>query len=105
MRVHEGAQLTSQGFTPTVSWHEQEYIALGKDFRKRGKMLDEQFAIWIKVWTESPASYSGEFNKFDNIYVEPKLIEAGRDPKDFDIMCGIMGIFKGADDVADLDAT
>lgn len=33
------------------------------------------------------------------------LIEAGRDPKDFDIMGGIMGLFKGVDDVADLDET
>jgi probable F420-dependent oxidoreductase len=138
---------------PTVSWHEQEYIALGKDFRKRGKMLDEQFEIWRKVWTESPASYSGEFYKFDNIYVDPKpwtpggpplwitggplhpaairriakygsgyapggpmapgekeqiyaaLTAAGRDPKYFDIMGGIMGKFEGADDVADLDET
>jgi alkanesulfonate monooxygenase SsuD/methylene tetrahydromethanopterin reductase-like flavin-dependent oxidoreductase (luciferase family) len=138
---------------PTVSWHEQEYLALGKDFHKRGKMLDEHFEIWKKVWSESPASYSGEFYKFDNVYVDPKpwtpggprlwitgahlhpaalrripkygsgyapggpmapgekeqiyaaLIAAGRDPKDFDIMGGIMGMFKGADDVADLDET
>jgi probable F420-dependent oxidoreductase len=65
---------------PTVSWHEQEYIALGRDFHKRGKMLDEQLAIWQKVWTASPASYSGEFYPFDNIYVDPKPWTPGGPP-------------------------
>jgi probable F420-dependent oxidoreductase len=136
---------------PTVSWQEQEYAALGKDFHKRGKMLDEQYEVWLKVWREGPASHAGEFYKFDDVYVEPKpwttggprlwvtgaylhaaalrrvvkygsgyapggpmapgekdriyeaLTAAGRDPKTFDIMGGIMGFFKGSDDVADLD--
>jgi probable F420-dependent oxidoreductase len=57
---------------PTVSWHEQEYAALGVDFHKRGKMLDEQFEIWRKVWAETPASFHGEFYNFDDIYVVPK---------------------------------
>ena len=146
--------LLSQGrliVLPTVSWHKQEYAALGRDFHKRGKMLDEQLAIWRKVWRESPASFSGEFYQFDDVYLEPKpwrpegpkvwitggslhpaalrrlveygsgygpggpmapgekekiyaaLTAAGRDPKDFDIMGGIMGRFDGPDDLADLE--
>ena len=136
---------------PTVSWQEQEYAALGKDFHKRGKMLDEQYEIWHKVWRGGPASYAGEFYKFDEVYVEPKpwtiggppiwvtgaylhkpalrrivkygsgygpggpmapgekdriyeaLEAAGRDPKTFGILGGIMGTFKSSDDLADLD--
>jgi probable F420-dependent oxidoreductase len=136
---------------PTVSWNEQEYAALQRDFHNRGKMLDEQYEIWHEVWREGPASYAGEFYQFDEVYVEPKpwtpggpriwvtgaylhpaalrrvvkygsgyapggpmapgekdriyaaLIAAGRDPKTFDIMGGIMGTFKGSDDLADLD--
>jgi alkanesulfonate monooxygenase SsuD/methylene tetrahydromethanopterin reductase-like flavin-dependent oxidoreductase (luciferase family) len=136
---------------PTVSWSEQEYAALGVDFHKRGKMLDEQYEIWHKVWREGPSSHTGEFYKFEDVYVEPKpwrtggpclwvtgahlhaaalrrivkygsgygpggpmapgekdriyeaLRAAGRDPKSFDIMGGIMGFFKGSDDLADLD--
>jgi probable F420-dependent oxidoreductase len=57
---------------PTVSWHDEEYAALGVDFTKRGKMLDEQLAIWRLVWSETPASYHGEFYSFDDVYVVPK---------------------------------
>jgi alkanesulfonate monooxygenase SsuD/methylene tetrahydromethanopterin reductase-like flavin-dependent oxidoreductase (luciferase family) len=136
---------------PTVSWQEQEYAALGRDFHQRGKMLDEQYEIWLRAWREGPVSYAGEFYQFDEVYVEPKpwtpggpriwvtgaylhppalrrivkygsgyapggpmapgekdriyeaLTAAGRSPKTFDIMGGIMGSFKGPDDVADLD--
>jgi alkanesulfonate monooxygenase SsuD/methylene tetrahydromethanopterin reductase-like flavin-dependent oxidoreductase (luciferase family) len=57
---------------PTVSWHEQEYAALGVDFHKRGKMLDEQLAIWRMAWSQTPVSYHGEFYQFDDAYVMPK---------------------------------
>ena len=57
---------------PTVSWQEQEYIALDKSFNKRGKMLDEQLAIWREAWAKSPASYEGEFYKFEDVFIEPK---------------------------------
>jgi probable F420-dependent oxidoreductase len=57
---------------PTVSWHEQEYAALGVDFHKRGRMLDEQLEIWRMAWSQSPVSYHGEFYQFDEAYVMPK---------------------------------
>ena len=57
---------------PTVSWHEQEYRALGKDFHKRGKMLDEHLEIWSKAWSQSPICHQGEFYQFDDVYVVPK---------------------------------
>lgn len=31
---------------PTVSWHTDEYDALGVPFRQRGALLDEHLAIW-----------------------------------------------------------
>jgi probable F420-dependent oxidoreductase len=134
---------------PTVSWHEQEYKALGVDFHKRGKMLDEQLEIWKKVWAETPVSYHGEFYSFDDVYVVPKpwrpegpplwitgtphkaalrrlakygsgfapvgpipaeqrdlifetAAAAGHDMSKLELMGGVMGIFKGPDDVADI---
>lgn len=57
---------------PTVSWHRDEYAALGVDFGHRGKILDEQLAILRLAWGESPASFHGEFFNFDDAYVEPK---------------------------------
>ena len=41
---------------PTVSWHRDEYAALGVDFQRRGEILDEQLEVWRRVWTTSPAS-------------------------------------------------
>ncbi len=57
---------------PTVSWHEDEYRALGIPFSKRGRILDEQLAIWSQVWDSSPVSHHGEFYSFDDVYLEPK---------------------------------
>ena len=57
---------------PTVSWHRDEYDAMGVDFSKRGKILDEQLEILKLVWELSPASYSGEHFSFSDIYLEPK---------------------------------
>lgn len=57
---------------PTVSWHKDEYDALGVSFSKRGKILDEELEIWRRVWAESPASFHGEFFDFTNVYVDPK---------------------------------
>jgi len=57
---------------PTVSWHEEEYAALGVDFRSRGRILDEHLAIWRKAWQPSPADHDGEFFQFHDVYVDPK---------------------------------
>ncbi|MSO47725.1 MAG: TIGR03619 family F420-dependent LLM class oxidoreductase [Thermoleophilia bacterium] len=57
---------------PTVSWLDEEYAALGVPFKQRGKILDEQLAIMRAVWAASPASFQGEFYRFDDVYLEPK---------------------------------
>lgn len=57
---------------PTVSWHRDEYDALGVPFSRRGAILDEQLAAWERVWADSPASFHGEFVDFDDVWVEPK---------------------------------
>jgi len=57
---------------PTVSWHEDEYVALGVDFRQRGTLLDEHLAGWEAVWASSPARFEGEHYSFDDVYLEPK---------------------------------
>jgi probable F420-dependent oxidoreductase len=57
---------------PTVSWHEQEYRALGVDFRRRGELLDEHLAAFKELWRSSPASFSGRHYSFCDVYLEPK---------------------------------
>jgi alkanesulfonate monooxygenase SsuD/methylene tetrahydromethanopterin reductase-like flavin-dependent oxidoreductase (luciferase family) len=57
---------------PTVSWHRDEYDAIGVPFNRRGRILDEHLDIWSRVFAASPASYHGEFFSFDDVYLEPK---------------------------------
>jgi probable F420-dependent oxidoreductase len=57
---------------PSVGWHEPEYRALGVDFHRRGRLLDEHLAIWRAVWQGSPTSFAGELYRFDEVWLEPK---------------------------------
>ena len=49
---------------PTVSWHRDEYEALGVPYRERGDRLDEHLAAWRSVWAMSPASFEGRHYRF-----------------------------------------
>ena len=62
---------------PTVSWHRDEYEALGVDFHRRGAILDEQLEIWRRVWTTSPVAFHGEHYDFNDIWLEPKASRPG----------------------------
>jgi alkanesulfonate monooxygenase SsuD/methylene tetrahydromethanopterin reductase-like flavin-dependent oxidoreductase (luciferase family) len=57
---------------PTVSWHEDEYRALGVPFRERGAILDEQLVAMAAAWTQTPAAHDGPRFPFADVYVEPK---------------------------------
>jgi len=57
---------------PTVSWHKDEYDALGVPFGQRGRILDEELDIWSQVWRTSPVTYAGEHFQFEDVYLEPK---------------------------------
>jgi probable F420-dependent oxidoreductase len=57
---------------PTVSWHEQEYEALGVPYAERGARLDDHLDAWALLWRESPATYEGRYVSFRDVYLEPK---------------------------------
>jgi len=57
---------------PTVSWHRDEYEALGVPYRERGERLDEHLAVWRSVWAMSPASFEGRHYRFTDVFLEPK---------------------------------
>lgn len=63
---------------PTVSWHRDEYDALGVPFERRGKILDEQLRALSALWGPSPASFDGEFFAFTEVFSEPKPFRNGR---------------------------
>jgi probable F420-dependent oxidoreductase len=62
---------------PTVSWHEDEYQALGVPFKQRGELLDEHLAAWSELWPNTPASFDGRFYEFHDVYLEPKPFREG----------------------------
>lgn len=57
---------------PTVSWHRDEYEALGVPFERRGALLDDHLGAWEAVWAGSPASFHGQHCAFGDVYLEPK---------------------------------
>ena len=57
---------------PTVSWHRDEYDALGVPFNRRGALLDEHLAAWEGLWRDTPSSFAGEHYAFENVFFEPK---------------------------------
>ena len=57
---------------PTVSWHREEYEALGVPFAERGAILDEQLAAMAALWEHTPASHPGPRFAFDDVYCVPK---------------------------------
>ncbi len=57
---------------PTVSWHRDEYQALGVPFRERGKILNEQLEIFSLLWSGSPTTFHGSYFDFEDVYLEPK---------------------------------
>jgi probable F420-dependent oxidoreductase len=57
---------------PTVSWHAEEYAALGVPFAARGALLDEHLAAWELLWREGPATFEGQHYAFGDVWLEPK---------------------------------
>lgn len=136
---------------PTVSWHRDEYDALGVPFEHRGAVLDEQLDALAALWGPSPATHRGRWFDFAEVWSEPKpfgpdgvtmwfggqsahgplvrrlvrygrgfhpfgaptagdlsrladaMRAAGRDPAELEMIGGTRAVFRGADDVADLD--
>ena len=57
---------------PTVSWHREEYDALGVPFAERGAILDEQLEAMSALWEHTPASHPGPRFAFEDVYCVPK---------------------------------
>ncbi len=54
-----------------VGWLEEEFSALAADFARRGAVTDEYLQIFRLLWTQSPASFAGEFYSFADVRCEP----------------------------------
>ncbi|MGU3498719.1 TIGR03619 family F420-dependent LLM class oxidoreductase [Mycobacterium sp. C31M] len=60
-----------------VGWLKEEFEALGVDFRRRGRMVDEYIEAMLTIWSNEFASYKGQFVEFADIAAEPKPLQTG----------------------------
>ena len=63
-----------------AGWSSEEYEALGVSFARRGKRFDEYIAAIRAAWSESRASYHGEFISFDKAIIAPHPLTPGGPP-------------------------
>lgn len=55
-----------------TGWIEDEFDALGVNFKERGKVTDEYIEILKELWTSENPEYKGKYLEFSNIKFLPK---------------------------------
>lgn len=64
-----------------VGWLKEEFEALDSpDFERRGAVTDEWIAIFKQLWTQSPASFIGQFYDYADIRCEPLPLQKPHPP-------------------------
>ncbi|HUF91844.1 MAG TPA: LLM class F420-dependent oxidoreductase [Candidatus Limnocylindria bacterium] len=64
-----------------VGWLREEFEALGAaDFDRRGAVSDEYLRIFKTLWTHDPASFEGEFYRFDALRCLPQPVQKPHPP-------------------------
>jgi probable F420-dependent oxidoreductase len=64
-----------------VGWLREEFEALGAPpFERRGAVSDEYLRIFKALWTQDPASYRGEFYRFEAIRCLPHPVQKPHPP-------------------------
>jgi probable F420-dependent oxidoreductase len=64
-----------------VGWLREEFEALGAPpFDRRGAVSDEYLRIFKTLWTQDPASYRGEFYRFEAIRCLPHPVQKPHPP-------------------------
>lgn len=63
-----------------AGWLEREFNYLNVDFKQRGRLLDETIRVLRTVWGTVPASFEGEFYRFEDAVLEPQPVQPGGPP-------------------------
>jgi probable F420-dependent oxidoreductase len=56
----------------SAGWNKTEYQAVGIDFERRGKRLNEQIPLLRKLWLEAYVTFTGEYHTLENVGIFPK---------------------------------
>ena len=64
-----------------VGWMREEFEALAAaDFDRRGSVTDEYLKIFKLLWTQSPATFTGEFYQFSDLKCLPQPVQKPHPP-------------------------
>src|SRR5438034_8831374 len=64
-----------------VGWLREEFEALGApDFKRRGAVSDEYLRIFKTLWTQNPATFRGEFYRFESLRCLPQPVQKPHPP-------------------------
>ena len=55
-----------------IGWMREEFAALGASFDDRAARMDEYIAVMRELWRSEPATFHGEFVRFDRVYCSPR---------------------------------
>lgn len=58
-----------------TGWNEVEYEALGMDFKRRGKFLDEQIEVLRRLWTERAVTIDTPYHKITDAGLWPLPVQ------------------------------
>jgi probable F420-dependent oxidoreductase len=58
-----------------IGWNEIEYDALGQDFSRRGRRLDEQVPLLRRLWTERSVTFGGATETITGAGLAPMPIQ------------------------------
>ncbi len=58
-------------FVIAVGWNDVEYEGLGVDFKKRGKIMEEQFALLRELWSKDVVTYNGQHHTVTAAGINP----------------------------------
>jgi len=50
-----------------ISWNQAEYVALGQNFKTRGRRLEEQSVVLRRLWAEPFVNFEGHFHKLSGV--------------------------------------
>jgi probable F420-dependent oxidoreductase len=63
-----------------LGWSEDEYVAAGVPFRRRGRRMDECLRCLKLVWTEELVEFRGEFYAIPASRIDPKPVQRPHPP-------------------------
>lgn len=58
-----------------LGWNEVEYTALNENFHNRGKRMDEQIELLLKLWSEPLVTFEGRYHTVPDAGINPLPVQ------------------------------